>query len=79
MNDDTHTLEFHESLEDTDFGLIICGKTGALKGLWVPKGMDEEPVPESIVRMCVDIFGIDEKEFDYVDDDLGDPPTGTLH
>ena len=41
--------------------------------------MDEEPVPESIVRMCVDIFGIDEKEFDYVDDDLGDPPTGTLH
>lgn len=63
MNDD-HELTFEDSLEETDFGLIVCGKTGKLKGLWVPKEMDEEPVPENIVRMCVEIFDIDPAEFD---------------
>jgi len=56
-------LAFEDALEDTDFGLIVCGKTGNLKGLWIPEGMDEEPVPENIVRMCVDIFGVDPEEF----------------
>ena len=63
MSED-HELTFEESLEETDFGLIVCGKTGLLKGLWIPKEMDEEPVPENIIRMCVEIFGIDPAEFD---------------
>ena len=79
MSNNKHELEFSESLEDTDFGLIICGKTGILKGLWVPQNMEEEPVPESIIRLCVDVFNIDPKEFDEEDDGIGEPLTGTIH
>ena len=61
---DNHELTFEESLEDTDFGLIVCGETGKLKGLWVPTEMGDDPVPESIIRMCVEIFGIDPEEFE---------------
>ena len=61
---DNHELEFSEALEETDFGLIVCGKTGKLKGLWIPSELEDDPVPGSIVNMCVDIFGIDPEEFD---------------
>ena len=61
------SIKFEEALEDTDFGLIICGKTGKLKGLWIPEGMEEEPVPETIVNLCCEVFGIEESEF--FDDD----------
>ena len=60
----TQKIEFEDALEDTDFGLIVCGKTGDLKGLWIPSEMDEEPVPENIIRLCVEYFGIDPSEFD---------------
>ena len=84
MDDDkneteTHDGLFEDNLEETDYGLIVCGKTGNLKGLWIPKGQDDEEVPESLVRICVDVFGIDENEFFTSDDDLGTPPTETLH
>lgn len=55
----THELEFEEALSDTDFGLIVCGKTGRLKGLWIPEGQDEDNVPQTVVDLCVDYFGID--------------------
>lgn len=57
-------IEFEDALTSTDFGFIVCGKTGKLKGLWIPAEMDDEPVPESIVKMCVEHFGIDPQEFD---------------
>ena len=57
-------VEFEQVLAPTDFGFIVCGKTGRLKGLWIPSEMDEEPVPENIIRMCVEHFGIDPAEFD---------------
>lgn len=57
-------IEFEDALEPTDFGFIVCGKTGTLKGLWIPSEMDDEPVPESIVRLCVEHFGIDPAEFE---------------
>ena len=60
----THELEFEEALSDTDFGLIVCGKTGKLKGLWIPTELKNEPVPDTIVDMCVKIFGVDPKEFE---------------
>lgn len=59
-----HDVTFEDALEDTDFGFIVCGVTGKLKGLWIPKEMDELPVPENIIRMCVEHFGIDPAEFD---------------
>lgn len=56
------SLEFGDSLSDTDYGLIICSKTGRLKGLWIPDGQDEDNVPQTVVDLCVDYFGIDPNE-----------------
>jgi hypothetical protein len=52
------TLEFKKSLETTDYGLIV-GCDGMLKGIWVPEGMDGLDIPEGIVDMCIERFGID--------------------
>ena len=57
-------VKFEDALSDEDFGLIICGKTGNLKGLWIPEGMEDDPVPESIIEICCNVFGIDRAEFD---------------
>ena len=76
---DEHEVPFEEALEDTDFGFIVCGKTGRLKGLWIPKEMDDEPVPENIISMCVEHFGIDPAEFDIDDDEEESSDGKTLH
>ena len=52
-------VEFEDALAPTDFGFIVCSETGALKGLWIPEGMDDKAVPESIVKLCKHYFGID--------------------
>ena len=52
------TLEFKTSLEATDYGLIV-GNDGMLKGIWVPEGMDGLDIPEGIVDICIQKFGID--------------------
>jgi hypothetical protein len=55
-------LEFEDALGESDFGLIICSKTGRLKGLWIPEGQVEDNVPQTIVDVCVDYFGVDPNE-----------------
>lgn len=52
-------VQFEQALEPTDFGFIVCSKTGRLKGLWIPEGMEEEMVPESISNICKEFFGVD--------------------
>ena len=74
---ETHEGLFEEALGENDYGLIIDGETGDLKGMWIPKGSEEDLVPEVLVRLCVDFFGIDESAF--YKDDLGTPPNGTYH
>ena len=74
MSDEQET-SFEDALEDTDFGFIVCGKTGALKGLWIPKEMDDKPVPENIIRMCVEHFGIDPAEFEEDEEETSDGQT----
>jgi hypothetical protein len=61
-NHEKTSLEFADALGETDFGLIICSKTGRLKGLWIPEGQDEDNVPQTIVDVCVDYFGVDPNE-----------------
>ena len=51
-------VNFEQALEDDDWGIII-GKDGTLKGMFIPEGQDEELVPEVIVKLCIDYFGID--------------------
>ena len=81
MSNHEEILCLEDSLGDDDYGLIICGTTGNLKGLWIPKGSEEDYVPESIVNLCINIFGVDPEEFKYDDDDddMGDPPTDSIH
>ena len=60
-------ITFEESLEHDDWGLII-DKNGQLKGLFIPEGCDEDDVPESIIQVCCNQFGINPEEF-YEDSD----------
>ena len=55
-------ITFEESLGDNDWGLII-DKNGHLKGLFIPDGSSEDDVPENIIRLCCNQFGIDPQEF----------------
>lgn len=49
---------FESALDDEDWGLII-GKDGTLKGMFIPEGQDEDLIPENIVTICKELFGID--------------------
>lgn len=71
MTDIPKTLD--EQMGEDDWALII-GKDGELKGLFIPEGLEEELVPESIVVICEKYFGVD-----LTEDDLGEPLTDTLH
>jgi len=51
-------VEFSESLSDSDYGLII-GKDGTLKGIWIPKGKEDDEIPDEIASICISKFGID--------------------
>jgi|TARA_B110000503_G_scaffold103721_1_gene154780 hypothetical protein len=51
-------LEFRKSLESTDYGLIV-GCNGMLKGIWVPESRDGLDIPDAIVDLCIEKFGID--------------------
>ena len=51
-------MEFIESLEDTDYGLIV-GNDGTLKGIWIPTTQEDVDIPDEIVSLCIKTFGID--------------------
>jgi len=73
-DEEARTLE--AQLGDNDWAIII-GKDGNLKGLFIPDGMDEELVPDSIVAIMEEYFGVD---FDTeIDDAVEVPPGETLH
>lgn len=75
---DKEYKEFEDSLSDEDYGFIICGKTGSLKGLWIPQNLEGDSVPETIINICIDYFGIDPEEF-ADEDTMGEPLTRSIH
>ena len=70
MTDDSRTLE--NQLGEKDWAIII-GDDGNLKGLFIPDGKDEDEVPESIVYIMENFFGVD------FDDDDTDKQAWTIH
>jgi len=56
MSEESKTLE--EQLGEEDWAIII-GKDGNLKGMFIPEGSDEDEVPESIVYIMAEYFGVD--------------------
>jgi hypothetical protein len=73
-DDEARTLE--AQLGDNDWAIII-GKDGNLKGLFIPDGMDEDLVPDSIVAIMEEYFGVDFDE--EIEDTVEVPPGETLH
>lgn len=57
----SETTTFEDALEDDDWGIII-GKDGTLKGMFIPEGEDDTVVPETIIKICKEYFGIDPTE-----------------
>jgi|TARA_B100000497_G_C7275337_1_gene191824 hypothetical protein len=55
-------ITFEESLGESDWGLII-DKNGNLKGLFIPDGSNEDDVPDNIIQLCCQQFGINPNEF----------------
>ena len=51
-----------EDMLDKDDWALIFDKEGNLKGLFIPEGQNEEFVPENLVRIMEDFFGIDLSE-----------------
>lgn len=51
-------LGFDKTLSEDDYGFIL-DKDGNLKGIWLPKGSEEDEIPEAIVQLIVDHWGID--------------------
>ena len=51
-------ISFEDSLEDTDFGLIISAK-GELKGMYVQDKMEDmDYVPQEIMKILHDVYGM---------------------
>lgn len=52
-------MGFDETLEEDDYGIIV-GKDGSIKGIWVPRHLENmENIPDSIANMCNLHFGVD--------------------
>lgn len=60
-NNESEYDSFENHLQDEDYGLVI-DRYGNLKGLFIPEGLEQEPVPQAIVNLCKDHFGIDPLE-----------------
>lgn len=67
-------LTLEEQLGEDDWAIII-GSDGNLRGIFIPQGMDEELVPESIVQIMAQYFGVD---FDDEIDDASEVPPGEM-
>jgi len=69
-------LTLEEQIGEDDWAIII-GNNGNLKGIFIPQGMDEELVPESIVQIMAQYFGVDFEE--EIEEAIELPPGETLH
>lgn len=51
-------LGFEDTLEEDDYGFIL-DKNGSLKGIWIPQSQEDEDVPEAIVQLLKEHWGVD--------------------
>ena len=58
---DEEKQSLYDHLGEDDWALII-GSDGNLKGMFIPEGKDEDEVPESIVYIMENYYGIDFSE-----------------
>ena len=66
-----------DQMKDDDWAIII-GKDGELRGVFMPDGQDEDMVPDPIIGIMEDYYGIDffeEGDYEYVEDETSDGKT----
>lgn len=51
-------ISFEDTIDDDDYGFIL-DKNGNLKGIWIPKGNDDEEIPSAIVELLLEKWGVD--------------------
>lgn len=51
-------MGFEDSLDEEDYGFIL-DREGRLKGIWIPKEMEDEQIPEAVVEIVKLFFDID--------------------
>lgn len=77
MNDDKKkTLE--DQLGQDDWAIVI-DSNGKLKGLFIPDGSDEDEVPEAIIVIMEQYFGMNFEEEHNEDDFWQDDFSETIH
>ena len=74
-DDENNLLTLEEQLGEDDWAIII-GQDGNLRGIFIPNGKDEDLVPESIVRIMANYFGV---EFDEEMKDEESSDGQTIH
>ena len=61
-NEPTHEyVSFEDAMGEKDWGLIF-DENGRLKGMFIPKDLTDSPVPQSILHICEEFFGVDLEE-----------------
>lgn len=58
MNKENDFTPIDELVDKEDWAIIIS-KEGDLKGIYIPEGSDDEFVPESILQIMEEYFGVD--------------------
>ena len=56
-------ITMDDALNEDDWGLII-NRSGELKGIYIPRGSENNEVPEAIAEICETFFGVDWDEED---------------
>jgi hypothetical protein len=51
-------LGFEDTIDEDDYGFIL-DTNGNLKGIWVPQGAEDEDIPDAIVNLIQEKWGID--------------------
>ena len=51
-------LGLDDTLDTDDYGVIL-DKDGNLKGIWIPRDHEDEDVPDAIVQLVQEKWGID--------------------
>jgi hypothetical protein len=58
-------IGFSSTLDEDDYGIIIS-KEGRVKGVWIPKGKEDEVIPIAVVNLCEQSFGINPNTDEYI-------------
>ena len=51
-------IGFENNLTSDDYGIMVSPQ-GRVRGVWIPNSLEDEPVPQAVVELCIDSFGID--------------------